>query len=278
MPELPEVETVRKILEKDIINKTIIDIDVRYSKIIQNVSKEEFVLKLKNQTFKEIKRKGKYLICILNDYYLIIHLRMEGKFFLMHDEQLNKHDHIIFNFGESQLRYNDTRKFGTMHLFDKSIDIYNIYPLNKLGLEPYDNGFNKQYLHKYFSKSTKPIKTTLLDQSIISGLGNIYVDEVLYMCAIHPEEKTKEVSEDKIELIVKNSKIVLDKAINLGGTTIRSFKSSHDITGRFQNELLVHTKQVCSICNTKISKIKVGGRGTYFCENCQKISHLDKKQ
>lgn len=278
MPELPEVETVRRILEKDILNKTIKEINIRYSKIIQNVSEKEFISKLTNQTFREIKRKGKYLICGLDDYYLIIHLRMEGKFFLMHNEELSKHDHIIFKFENSELRYNDTRKFGTMHLFSKDIDIYNIYPLNKLGLEPYDDNFSKLYLQKYFSKSTKPIKTTLLDQTVIAGLGNIYVDEVLFMCGIHPETKTNSLLEKDIEAIAVNSKKVLDKAINLGGTTIRSFKSSHDITGRFQNELLVHTKQTCLTCNTKISKIKVGGRGTYYCENCQKLTHLDKKQ
>lgn len=275
MPELPEVETVRSILERNIINKKIVDIDIRYDKIIQNVTKEEFVNKLKNQTFIEMKRKGKYLICVLDNYYLIVHLRMEGKFFLMHDEKLSSHDHIIFKFDDSNLRYNDTRKFGTMHLFERNIDIYNCPPLNKVGLEPFDKDFNTEYLVPFFNKSSKPIKTTLLDQSIIAGLGNIYVDEVLFMCGIHPQEKTKLLSLKQIESIVINSKIVLTKAINLGGTTIRSFQSSHDITGRFQNELLVHTKQYCPTCNKKIVKIRVGGRGTYYCEDCQRLL-LDK--
>ena len=117
MPELPEVETVRRILNKSIIGKKILGIDIRYDKIIQNVSVEEFKKSLINQTFINVNRKGKYLICELNDYYLLVHLRMEGKFFLMHDEELSKHDHIIFKFEDSNLRYNDTRKFGTMHLF-----------------------------------------------------------------------------------------------------------------------------------------------------------------
>ena len=271
MPELPEVETVRSILEKNILNKTIIDIDIRYDKILQNSSKQDFINKLKNQTFLEMKRKGKYLICVLNDYYLIVHLRMEGKFFLMHDEPLSNHDHIIFKFKDSELRYNDTRKFGTMHIFEKNIDITKINPLLKVGLEPFENGFDINYLKPFFRKSNKPIKTTLLDQTIIAGLGNIYVDEVLFMCNIHPLQKTKSLTDIQIESIVENSKIVLKKAITLGGTTIRSFQSSHDITGRFQNHLLVHTKNKCPNCNKKILKIKVGGRGTYYCEDCQKL-------
>ena len=130
MPELPEVETVKRILQKNILNKTILDIEVRYDKIIQNQTKDDFINKLKNQTFIDLKRRGKYLICVLNDYYLIVHLRMEGKFFYMHNEPYSIHDHIIFKFNDSELRYNDTRKFGTMHLINKDIDIYNTYPLN----------------------------------------------------------------------------------------------------------------------------------------------------
>lgn len=273
MPELPEVETVRTILEKNIINKTIEDVIIRYSKIIQNVNVDEFINKLKGQTFIKMNRRGKYLICELTDYYLIVHLRMEGKFFFMHDEPLSSHDHIIFKFNNSELRYNDTRKFGTMHLFSKDIDIYNIYPLNKLGKEPFDEGFDYLYLKQYFNKCNKPIKTTLLDQSVIAGLGNIYVDEVLFMSSIHPMKKTNKLNDFQIQKIVDNSIIVLNKAIKLGGTTIRSFQSSHDITGRFQNELLIHTKTNCPTCNSLVKKIKVGGRGTYYCEKCQLLTN-----
>lgn len=271
MPELPEVETVRNTLKLNILNKKIKDVKVYYSNIIQNVSKEEFINKLKGQTFIDVLRKGKHLIFVLDDYYLIGHMRMEGKYFLMHDEEINKHDHIIFEFNDSNLRYNDTRKFGTMHLYSKSDDIYNINPLNKVGYEPFDELMTKEYLFSKISKSSKAIKVVLLDQTIISGLGNIYVDEVLFMSGLHPETKANLIDVNKCDELIENSKIVLNKAIKLGGTTIRSFQSSHDISGRFQNELLVHTKEVCPTCNHKIKKIRVGGRGTYVCENCQKI-------
>lgn len=273
MPELPEVETVRTILEKNIVNKTINDVIVYYDKIIQNINKNDFINNLIGETFISLHRRGKYLICELSNYYLIVHLRMEGKFFFMHNEPLSMHDHIIFKFSDSELRYNDTRKFGTMHLFSKKENIYNIYPLNKLGLEPFDGEFNAAYLKQKFKNSNKAIKTTLLDQSIIAGLGNIYVDEVLFMSSINPLEKTKNINDEQIESIVKNSIVVLNKAIKLGGTTIKSFQSSHDITGRFQNELLAHTKTYCPICGKTIKKIKVGGRGTYYCENCQVLTN-----
>ena len=134
----------------------------------------------------------------------------------------------------------------------------------------FDEKFTKEYLQEKFKNNTRPIKTALLDQEIVAGLGNIYVDEVLFMSSIYPKTRAKDVNIEQLDKIVESSRIVLNKAINLGGTTIRSFQSSHDITGRFQNELLVHTKEICPNCNSKIEKIKVGGRGTYYCPVCQK--------
>ena len=273
MPELPEVETVKNTLKIDIIGKTIENVVINYAKIIKNVSSEDFALSLRGQTFLDIKRKGKYLIFILNDYFLIGHMRMEGKYFLMHDEEITKHDHIIFYFKDCNLRYNDTRKFGTMHLYkisDYSLeDLYNIEPLNEVGDEPFDIDVN--YLYERIKKSSKPIKSLLLDQSIIAGLGNIYVDEVLFLSSLAPFEISSKLSFDDVVKIKESAVATLNKAIALGGTTIHSFQSSHGITGRFQNELLIHTKEVCPKCGAPVKKIRVGGRGTYYCENCQKL-------
>lgn len=275
MPELPEVETVKNCLNKDIVNKTISSVDVYYGKIIKNIDVDEFKKVLVNQTFLNVYRKGKYLIFDLNDYYMIGHLRMEGKYFLMKDEKLNKHDHVIFNFNDGyNLRYNDVRKFGVIYLFKKSDfksidDLMKIYPLNTLGYEPFDKEMTVSYLKEKLKNSKQPIKTALLDQSIISGLGNIYADEVCFISKLHPLTLASSLNEEDLKHIIDASVIVLNKAIKLGGTTIRSFQSSHEISGRFQNELCVHTKEYCQ-CGTKIEKIKVGGRGTYFCPNCQK--------
>jgi len=143
-------------------------------------------------------------------------------------------------------------------------------PLCKVGLEPMDPEINVAYLKNKFERSQKPIKTTMLDQTVMAGLGNIYVDEVLFLSKIHPNSKTNALSDQQIANIIGNSRAVLQKAIELGGTTIRSFVSSHEVSGRFQNALLVHTKEICPVCQGKITKIRVGGRGTYVCENCQK--------
>lgn len=210
----------------------------------------------------------------LNDYYLLSHLRMEGKYFIKNEEdELSKHEHVVFTFenkiknSHEQLRYHDTRKFGKMYLLPKE-EVYKTKPLKDLGLEPWDKALTVDYLKQKFKN--KPIKTELLDQSIIVGIGNIYADEILFLSKINPLENAKTLSDEKIYKIIENTKKVLDEAIKEGGTTIKSYTSSEGVHGRFQNKLLVHTKDICPNCQTKIEKITVGGRGTYFCPNCQK--------
>ena len=272
MPELPEVETVCRSLRELIIGKKISFIDVFYDRIIQS-DLNEFKNLLINQTFRSIERKGKYIIFILDNYIIVSHLRMEGKYFLKKDESINKHEHVIFHLENGEtFRYNDTRKFGTMELFKTTNvnEVVKLPPLNKLGIEPISGLLTVEYLKDKFKNKSEPIKTALLDQSIISGLGNIYADEVCFMAGLNPNKKAYEVNEEDLSKIIEASVIVLNKAIELGGTTIKSFVSSHAATGLFQNELLVHTKEYCPKCNKKITKIFVRGRGTYFCESCQK--------
>jgi len=273
LPELPEVETVKETLKNLIINKTIRDIDVFYDGIIKDISVEEFKKYLIDKTFTNIKRQGKYLIFILDDIALISHLRMEGKYFIKSTlEDRSKHEHIIFYFTDgSTLRYHDTRKFGTMDIRNIE-DIYDTAPINKLGPEPFDKKLTVSYLSAKLKNKSIPIKSALLDQTIITGLGNIYVDEVLYRCKLNPITKSNTLKKADLSNIIKYSSIVLDKAIKLGGTTIRSYTSSLGVTGRFQNELNVHTleNEPCKVCQTPIVKTKVNGRGTYFCPKCQK--------
>lgn len=270
MPELPEVETIRQTLRKKIINKRIIDVDIRYKKIIKT-DYASFRKNIINQTITEIERKGKYLLIKLNDYYLISHLRMEGKYFLCDADKIrNKHDHIVFIFSDNkELRYNDVRKFGTMHLKRKN-EVFKGEPLSKLGIEPFEKDFTIEYL-KNKLKGKRSIKNALLDQRVIAGLGNIYVDEVLFLSKLHPETSLDYLNDEDYLNIINASKTVLEKAIKLGGTTIRSYYSDDGITGRFQNELVVHNQKDkgCINCGDKIIKIKVGGRGTYLCPTCQ---------
>lgn len=273
MPELPEVETVKNTLKNLILEKQIRDIDVFYDKIIRNSTVDEFKNTYINKSIKDIKRYGKYLIFIFEDIALISHLRMEGKYFIKNtDDPRTKHEHIIFYFTDgSTLRYHDTRKFGTMDVCELE-NIYTDSPITKLGYEPFEKEVTPNYLQNKLQKKSIAIKSSLLDQTILTGLGNIYVDEVLFRCKIHPETKSNTLTKKNIKDIIKYSQEVLNKAINLGGTTIRSYTSSLGVTGLFQNELLVHLRkdEKCFICGTTIDKIKVNGRGTYYCKKCQK--------
>ncbi len=272
MPEIAEVETVRRTLKKQILNKKIKKVQIFYPKMIEsNVA--DFEKNLINNEFIDIKRRGKWLIFELHDFYLLSHLRMEGKYFLKSSNDIKeKHEHIIFTFEDnSDLRYHDTRKFGRMNLIKKS-DLEKTEALKKQGLEPGDNNLTTDYLLEKFKNKSIPIKTLLLDQTIISGLGNIYANEVLFAAKIHPEKLGKEITEENAKNIITSADKIIKRAIELGGTTIKSYTSSLGVTGRFQQELMVHKREneECRLCHNKIQKIKINGRSTYFCPNCQK--------
>lgn len=273
MPELPEVETVRRTLIKKVLNKKITMVEILYPNIIVEPSIDEFKKNIINQTIIDIKRKGKWLIFELNDYYLLSHLRMEGKYNLRkNSEKIEKHEHISFIFDDTTcLRYKDTRKFGRMYLYKKE-EAYNNKPLNELGLEPWDKNLTEIYLKEKYQNKKLPIKTILLDQSIITGIGNIYADEILFLSNINPLKRCCELNNLELKEIIKNTQDILNKAINDGGTTIRTYESSEGVHGNFQQNLLVHNKEGenCPKCGSKILKIKVNGRGTYYCPKCQK--------
>lgn len=275
MPELPEVQTIVDYLNKKVLNQKIINVDVNLIKILKNTSLIDFKNTLINQSITKIERKGKYLLFFLsNQKVLSVHLRMEGKFFYQpKDEWFNlAHTHIIFEFdNQMQLRYNDTRQFGTFHLYD-IIDYESQKELKKLALDPLDDNFKSIDLYEKLKKSNRAIKTALLDQSNVSGIGNIYADEILFAAKINPIKKASELSKKQYELIAKHAKEILLKAIENKGTTIHTYKFDNESTGGFQSFLKVHTKQKlpCVNCKTIIEKTKVNGRGTYFCPKCQK--------
>ena len=273
MPELPEVETVKETLKRKVLNKTINEVVVRYDGIIESSNVLEFCENIKGQSIKDIKRIGKWLIFCLNDYFLLSHLRMEGKYFLKNsDEEYTKHEHVIFKFLDgTDLRYQDTRKFGKMLLVEND-KLHEARPIKELGMEPWDKRLTSNYLKEKYSSKRLPIKTVILDQSIITGIGNIYADEILFLSKIHPLVNVNLLKDSDLDNIIFNTKKVLEKAIMEGGTTIRSYTSDEGVTGRFQNSLYVHCREneKCLECGTLIVKTRVGGRGTYYCPFCQK--------
>jgi len=267
MPELPEVETVRRTLKNFIIGKEIREISVHYDKIIVGDAKI-FEKSLKGQTIQDIDRVGKYLIFILDSDAFISHLRMEGKYNIVEaSKPLNKHEHITFYFSDgTELRYQDTRKFGRLELANKETYDQDL-PLCKLGPEPWEA--DPKDIYSKIHKSSLPIKTLLLDQSIMTGIGNIYANEICFCMKMHPKTPGKRVSKKRVEELVEASKEILEKAIARGGTTIHSF-DANGITGLFQAQLQVHMQKVCPMCNGEVTKEKVCGRGTYYCKECQK--------
>lgn len=275
MPELPEVETVVRGLRAKVVGRIIKKVNIYYENIIEYPDVCSFQKKIKNQKINEINRYGKWIIFVLDDYYLLSHLRMEGKYFLKSKgATLEKHEHVSFVLdNDRELRYMDVRKFGKMQLIEKE-NINKIGPFLEMGLEPWDKKLNGVYLKEKFLRKKLPIKSCLLDQRIIVGIGNIYADEILFLSKINPLKEANSLSLKELERIIDNTKLVLEKAIEKGGTTIRSYTSLNGIHGLFQQELYVHSKdgQKCLICGSDILKIKVGGRGTYYCPKCQKDS------
>lgn len=273
MPELPEVETVIRTLEHQLGNFTFKKCDVLWDNIIAYPSVSEFKDKIINQKVLKYLRLGKYLVFELNDYFLIAHLRMEGKFYIQNpDEEITKHMHVIFDLDNGkQLRYHDTRKFGKMYLYDKVDDYTSLPVFDHIGLDAFDDKLNVEYLKN--KKRNGNLKNFLLDQSIIAGIGNIYADEICYALSLDPRTAVKNLTDTDYQNIIDETRRILTGAIKAGGTTIRSYTSSLGVHGRFQLQLKVHQREgePCKKCGTIIKKIKVGGRGTYYCEKCQKL-------
>lgn len=272
MPELPEVETITKTLRRLVREQTIVDVTIYWSNIIKHPSVEQFSDALKGQTIHDVTRLGKFLLFSLDDYVLVSHLRMEGKYSVdAREEPLKKHTHVVFDFASGkQLRYNDVRKFGTMHLFEKGTELEQ-KPLNQLGPDPFEATFTHEYFYEKLQRTTRAIKNVLLDQTIVAGLGNIYVDETLFLARVHPLTRAHMLTKEEAKRIQECAIHVLKEAVEQGGTTIRSYVNGLGEMGMFQQELHVYGQEdhPCTACGSMISKIKVGGRGTHFCTSCQ---------
>lgn len=273
MPELPEVESVRVSLEGLILHDTIIKSDVYLNKMVKAPALKDFIDQIQNQKIEALHRRGKHLIIVLKDYLMMVHLRMEGKFFIDEkSEPKKKHEHLRFYLKSGRvLTYQDVRTFGTFHLYPHQ-PYETLPPLLKAGLEPFDEAFNAIYLKSKLTTKTTAIKASLLDQTVLLGLGNIYADEVLFSAKVHPLKPSNKITYKKAEALADASKVILEKAIKAGGTLIRTYHNTLGVDGLFHLQLNVHTKvnEPCPNCQTPIKKIRVSGRSTYFCPTCQK--------
>ena len=289
MPELPEVEVVKRSLARKVQNLIIQKVNIKDSKLRYHVDKNKF-RKIIGLRIKKIERKSKFLLFFLNkNFIMMVHLGMTGKFFFVDRKNTKlktsfyynidykkeqKYDRVEFILNKNQkLIYNDVRKFGFIKLLSNKKYKDNFH-LKHLGPEPLKNTFNYTYFKNYIKGRSRVIKDILMDQKFVSGLGNIYANEILFLSKVKPSRKVKNLKEFELKKIIKLTKEVLKNAIELGGSSIKDFSSSNGKKGSFQQHFNVYGKKghLCSNknCKNKIVKSIISNRSTFFCSNCQK--------
>jgi formamidopyrimidine-DNA glycosylase len=276
MPELPEVETVRRTLQQLVIGKTVRSVSVLLPRIIRRPAEIlEFSMLLEGQTIRDMGRRGKFLKFVFDDIVLVSHLRMEGKYGLYEQcEPIEKHTHVTFHFTDNtELRYRDVRQFGTMEIWPRGEEDHQP-PLNKLGPEPLDPAFTRLQFKQLLQNKKTKIKPLLLNQEFLVGLGNIYVDEALFDARIHPETPAHLLSPRRVSQLFEAIKRTLQEAVDQGGSSIKSYVNGQGEMGMFQQQLKAYGKenQPCVRCAGLLIRTVVGGRGTHFCPKCQKLT------
>ena len=287
MPELPEVEIVKQSLDQKIQQKKIKKVIIRNRNLRFKIP-IKFEELLKNKIIKKVTRFSKYLILNFSDgSFCLIHLGMSGTIHLIKKNSLNKftntsfynssnlpkkHNHVEIQFKDLKIIYNDPRRFGFFKLVNNSEDLLNRF--NHLGPEPFFKTFNLKYISNYFLNKKKDIKSFLLDQQFVSGIGNIYASEILFFCKINPSTCAMKLSRKDCKNIILFSRRILNRAIKKGGSSIRDFKNTLGKNGSFQREFKVYQRENLNCtrnkCAGKIKKIFISNRSTFFCNTCQK--------
>lgn len=277
MPELPEVETIKNIVEQKMRGAFIQNVTVR-QRMFRQVIPSDFEKRIEGATIVSLRRIAKYMLIDLDNGQTIIwHFGMSGKIKIEKETPRNydKHDHIIFKTDKGFLIYNDVRRFGLLTVCSAD-KVYQCSLLKDLGLDPWDENLTSSYLIAKLKNKKCAIKIALLDQSIICGIGNIYASEILYKARIHPSRKSDEITLEECTLLIKYTREILEKAIAAGGSTIHDYKHPDGDIGYFQNQHCVYNKtgQRCPDCccdgKSSIQKIVLGGRSTFYCPILQK--------
>ncbi len=287
MPELPEVEVVKKSLENKLKNLTIKRVYITNNKLRYKIDNKQFY-KINGLKIISIQRRSKYLLINLNkDITILVHLGMTGKFFITDNKKRyktsfyyslkkndKKHDHLTLFFNKKiKLIYNDVRKFGFIKIFS-SKDVFNCKHLLSLGPEPLSNNFNLNYFKKFIINKRKKIKDLLMEQKFVAGLGNIYCNEVLFLCKISPTRTVQKINQIEIKKIIKYIKKILKQSILLGGSSIKNFSNTEGQEGNFQQKFNVYGREKTSCrrlkCSGTIKKVYTSNRSSFFCPKCQK--------
>lgn len=272
MPELPEVETVRRGLT-GLAGRRIESVDIQLPRLIKWPAPAEFAASLQGKTITAVDRKGKYLLLRMETgLVLVIHLRMTGRLYLRRvDAAADVYTRVQFFLDNgSRLVFADTRTLGTLSVMRTS-ELNRIHGLASMGPEPLSPEFSIDYLQQALKQRQAKLKSLLLNQEIIGGLGNIYADESLYFAGIHPGRTGNSLSKAEVERLFAAVNHVIDDALSHHGTSIRDFLDSSGREGNHQHHLQVYGRkdQPCHRCGTAIQRIEIGGRGTHFCPQCQ---------
>ena len=286
MPELPEIEIVKRSLFKMINKAKIIDIKINNKNLRYKIPLK-FSKHLIGEKILKISRRSKYLIFHFDKKLLLAHLGMSGKLLLVRSSDkkifktsfyydlniLQNHNHIYFTLNNGfVLIYNDVRRFGFFKLYNTT-DLNKITFLKKLGIEPFSKTFDKKYFKKFTLNKKKNIKNLLMDQTFVSGLGNIYVNEALFMSKVHPLRSCNSLNKQEIKNLILNIKKILILSISKGGSSIKNFKNTLGKSGNFQQFFRVYMRENknCSriSCKGKIKKIQISNRSSFYCNKCQ---------
>ena len=286
MPELPEIEIVKRSLAKKINKAKIVNVKINNRNLRYKIPYTLFK-KLVNEKILKISRRSKYLIFHFKNKLLLVHFGMSGKFLIVRSKDnkmfktsfyydlniLAKHNHIYFVLNNGLvLIYNDVRRFGFFKLFE-NIKLKEIIYLKKLGPEPFSVLFCIKYVQKFIKNRKKNIKNLLMDQTFVSGLGNIYANEALFLSKIHPLRQCSNLERKSIKNLIYNIRRVLKIAINQGGSSIRDFKNAYGKSGNFQQFFNVYGQENknCSriSCKGKIKRILISSRSSFYCNSCQ---------
>jgi formamidopyrimidine-DNA glycosylase len=270
VPELPEVETIRRHLAPHVVGRTLAVIDVLDERWSRPIPGAELAAALERRRVERLGRRGKYLVWELEgDAYLLMHLRMTGTL-LIDPPGAPPYTRVWIRLGDHDLAYTDPRRFGTgeLALGDEALDAFFAA---RLGLEPFDEAFTGAYLHALARASRAPVKAFLLDQKRVAGVGNIYADEALFRARIHPLRPANRLTRPQATALRDAVVESLAAGIEAKGASIDDFRDPYGVAGTFQHQFLVHLREgePCTRCGGPVRKLRAAGRGTYVCERCQ---------
>jgi formamidopyrimidine-DNA glycosylase len=279
MPELPEVETIRRHLAPHVEGRELRSLTVSDERWCRPIAPQELAAAVDGRVVERLSRRGKYLVFELSDdVFLLLHLRMTGTL-LLDPHEFPAHARVEFDLGDHRLVFVDPRRFGTGELA-LGPDELEAFFASRLGVEPFDDEFTVAHLRSLARRCRAPVKAFLLDQKRIAGVGNIYADEALFRARIHPLRPAQKLTRPQLEALREGVIASLEAGIAAKGATIDDFRDPYGVSGTFQDQFLVHTREgePCPNCGTRIVKLRAAGRGTYVCPRCQAAPRAKRLQ